>query len=100
MLNSFSLLFKASFLFCNFSLMCSAKSCRYYLFIEDKSSSTPFDVVFTGFSFRLLFRIYYKRPARFVDALGCMLAGPKVGIGRFKLAIGGGGGRKLSLADD
>ena len=80
--------------------MCSAKSCRYYLFIEDKSSSTPFDVVFTGFSFRLLFRIYYKRPARFVDALGCMLAGPKVGIGRFKLAIGGGGGRKLSLTDD
>lgn len=81
--------------------MCSAKSCLYSLFIDDKSSSTPFAVVLTGFSLRLLFLISYKSPARFVDARGAkggrFPPPPRVGGGgRFKI---GGGGRKLSVKE-
>lgn len=81
--------------------MCSAKSCLYSLFIDDKSSSTPFAVVLTGFSLRLLFLISYKSPARFVDARGGkggrFPPSPRAGGGgRFKI---GGGGRKLSVKE-
>ena len=75
--------FRAIFLLFNFILKCSARSFLSYLFIEEASNSSPFSVLFTGFNFSLLFRIYAIRSDLDDDDFV-----PDVSI----LSSGGGGG--------
>jgi hypothetical protein len=59
------------------------------LFIDDKSSSTPFSVALTGFNFKLLFLIYAIKSLRLTDTLG----GPVFNGGGVNPIIGGGSGK-------
>jgi hypothetical protein len=69
--------------------MWSAKSILSSLFIDDKSSSTPFSVALTGFNFKLLFLIYAIKSLRFTDTLD----GPVFNGGGVKPIIWGGSGK-------
>ena len=84
------LLFRAIFLLFSFILKCSAKSFLSYLFIEEASSSIPLSVVFTGFSFSLLFLIYAIKSDLDED-----FASESYIL--FSLSCGGGGGGGISI---
>lgn len=79
--------------------MCSARSCLYYLFIEDKSNSIPFSVTLTGFSFKLLFLISAIRSALLeVILFAFMFSGTGGSFsGGGKLIKGGGGNLRTGV---
>lgn len=86
------LLFRASLRIWSFDLICSARSFLSSLFIAEASNSKPFSVVFTGFSFSLLFLISAIKSFRLVETRGLLL---KVGGGKSRVRSGGGGGKKV-----